>query len=227
MGKLFLITLALHTYSFATELQLAVSEGHWQKVERLLEGGANIHEKDKEGRTLLMDSVSKNIERDGAQKYSHLKTMEVLLDKKADMEAKDKFGWTALMIASTLGRLEKVKMLLDRGAHIEAKAHSGWTALVAASYCGNLEVAKELLKHGADISVVTKYNSSPVCAAANNGFKDVMELLRQASFKRSIRLSGRDIALLERDGLGTVDGYNKRFAPKTADRPKRCRMFGF
>lgn len=228
MGKiLFLVVLFEHVYGFGTELHSAVIAGEWQKVEKLLEQGADTHEKDKDGRTLLMHSMSRDKEIDDILGPSHLKTMEVLLDKRADMEARDHHGWTALIHGAALGRLEKVKMLLDRGASIEAKAHSGWTALVAAAYSGNLEVAEELLKRGADMLVVTKYNSSAVCAAANNGFRDVMELLRQWSFKRSIRLSGRDIVLLERDGLGTIDGYNKRFAFKNSLKPRRCPGFGW
>lgn len=142
--------------------------------------------------------------------YSHLKTLKLLLDRKANIEAKDQHGWTALIYAASGGQVDKVKLLLDYGANIEAKAIGGWTPFIAAAYSGEIETAQELLKRGADFLVITKYNSTALSWAAYNGYIDMMELIRQWSIKKSRPLYGRDVELLEKFGLGTIDGYDRR-----------------
>ena len=79
-----------------TELMRAALEGETETVERLLESGTNVNERDDEGRTGLMFAVT-NIHRDIANR---------LLKHGADVNAAADDGSTALMLAASAGDAE-------------------------------------------------------------------------------------------------------------------------
>jgi ankyrin repeat protein len=81
---------------------LAAQSGHPKTIERLLEAGANLNVRDKEGQTPLYK----------AAKFGYSKTVEKLLDSGANPNLEDKDGKTALDVART----NKIRELLKRYA---------------------------------------------------------------------------------------------------------------
>ena len=82
-----------------TELMRAALEGETETVERLLESGTSVNEKDDEDRTALMFAVI-NI---------HGNTVKSLLEHGANVNAASNDGSTVLMLAASAGDAEIVR----------------------------------------------------------------------------------------------------------------------
>lgn len=122
-------------------------------VKYLVEKGADVNAKNKNGETALMIASS-----DGK-----LEIIKYLISKSADINATDKNGKNALMshLRGYPEDLEIVKALVggkggflslfkkSNGVDVNAKDNEGKTALM---YARNLEVVKYLLSKGADIN---------------------------------------------------------------------------
>jgi ankyrin repeat protein len=172
-------------------------KGDTARVKALIDKGANINAKDKNGRTALMWASEKGYTEivkllrekgaigtikidlyliESAQK-GDIAGVNALLNKGADVNAKDKDGWTALMEASNNGHTEIVKALIDKGANINAKDKNGRTALMWASLFGNTEIVKMLLNKGADVNAKDKDGSSALTEALVKGHTEVVKAL--------------------------------------------------
>lgn len=128
--------------------------GNVSEINRLLDRGADINDKDIEGNTALMfASIYSN-------NTNNLEAIKLLLDRGADINAENNNGSTALMLASEYSNdsssIDAVKLLLDNGAIINHKDNYGNTALMVASDSTNntssLETVELLLDRGADIN---------------------------------------------------------------------------
>jgi ankyrin repeat protein len=94
----------------------------------LLDKGARIEAKDRDGNTALLLSAS------GSGLPSGDAT-KVLLSRGANIEARNKNGDTALILAASKGGYEDAKtvdLLLKSGANVSAKNNQGKTALALA-----------------------------------------------------------------------------------------------
>jgi hypothetical protein len=82
----------------------ACRDGDTDRVKQLLDGdgGAQVDEKDEDGRTALME----------ASEFGRSKVVRLLLDRSALVDEKDKRGMTPLKLASMCGHTEVVRMLL-------------------------------------------------------------------------------------------------------------------
>ena len=96
----------------------AAGEGRLEEVQRLINEGADVNAKLKDGYTALM----------GASWAGNLEVMKILIEKRVDVNAKNTNGLTALMFASATGNLEVVKLLLEKGADVNAKDLDGYCA---------------------------------------------------------------------------------------------------
>ncbi|KAJ1194008.1 hypothetical protein NDU88_003303 [Pleurodeles waltl] len=116
---------------------------NWKKLNRLLEGGANVNATDLYGQTVLHE-VAKTWNPDVA-KY--------LIVRGADVNKADQFGVTPLHAASAMDYPEMVDCLLKSGAKISATTTRRKQAPIhyAAKYDA-VEALKMLLKYGADVS---------------------------------------------------------------------------
>ncbi len=109
-------------------------ERHVDVVNVLLEKGADVNAKTKEGRTALMMAV---LER------NQMEIAKALLQRGADVNAKDEEGQTALTAAVKRDHAEVAKLLRDCGAE---------TTLIDAAQSGDLEEVWHLLKKGEDVN---------------------------------------------------------------------------
>ena len=115
-------------------------------VEKLIRYGADLENRDKQGKTPLHSAAI------GGQ----LTALKELLAAGANFEKKDNDGETALYYASTYGHTEVVKALIAAGSNIENKDQDGKTPLHGAAIGGRRDVVKQLIFAGADVGARTE-----------------------------------------------------------------------
>ncbi|XP_036344915.1 protein TANC2-like, partial [Rhagoletis pomonella] len=125
-----------------TALWLAVKEGHWAVVEKLIQNGADIDEPVTTARkTPLMIAAEEG----------HIELLELLIDRGASLEAQDEEGFTALSWACLRGRQPAAKCLIERGCNRNHADNNGRTPLDLAAYQGSAALVLYLLEQGANI----------------------------------------------------------------------------
>ncbi|XP_078499504.1 2-5A-dependent ribonuclease-like [Lissotriton helveticus] len=130
--------------SKCTLLWKAVIEGKTGEVRLLLEQGADINAKDKNGWTPLLQAVQLQWD----------EIIHLLLERGADPLVKKENGATPFIIAGILGNVEHLKLFLSRGANINEQDDNGFTALMETAYYGRENATKFLLGEGADVNAV-------------------------------------------------------------------------
>lgn len=102
-----------------TALHHAAKDGDWPMAKVLVDHGARVDSRDKEGNTPLLL----------AARYNHANTLDYLLEAHADIEARDKKGSTALLLACRHDSVRGVELLLKEGANPKVKDKKGRNAL--------------------------------------------------------------------------------------------------
>ncbi len=144
---------------------------HLDVVNLLIEKGADLHAKNKNGE-VLMYAV--------ADERQCPELVKLLLDRGGNVNARDADGDTPLMRAVNGFRinisLEVVKLLLARGADVNARNNEGRTALVKAclgvKHPTRTEVLKLLIGKGADINAKDKAGFTGLRVAVEGGGGD-------------------------------------------------------
>jgi len=93
----------------SNELFEAAKAGNFFKVRELVDNGADVRAKDRDGVTLLHV----------AAEWGHTEISALLIEKGADVSAKDKYGNTPLYWADSGGHTEVVDLLKQHGAKDE------------------------------------------------------------------------------------------------------------
>jgi ankyrin repeat protein len=101
-----ILILAIGCATTQSHLMLAARDGKTDTVKALIEAGADVNAKDRQGKTALVVASEKG----------HLDSVKILLDNGADVNAKTKDGCTALMFAENIGHREVVRILKEAGA---------------------------------------------------------------------------------------------------------------
>ena len=137
-----------------------------QAFQRLIASGADIHVRDKEGRTLLMVAYTEDV-------------MHALIEAGIDVNAKDVQGMTALMHLGASLHPYNAEILIAAGADVNARDDSGRTALMhvrdmytempmAWDYEDNqehfIDFMKTLIEAGADVHARDKYGHTALMA---------------------------------------------------------------
>ena len=136
----------------------------------LLNQGADIHAKNKDGWTPLHSAAKENASA----------TAEILLNQGADIHAKDKFGWTPLHLAAAKENASATaEILLNQGADIHAKDKFGWTPLHSAASNNAQETATILLDNGANVNAKDNNGWTPLYWAARKNAYETAEILRR------------------------------------------------
>ena len=132
----------------------------------LLEAGAGVNARDKNGETALM----------WASRQGDVDRVKLLIKSGADVNAiDDAFGHTALMKANTA---EVAQLLINAGAEINLCAKYGWTALEQSVDYGQYEKIKILLAAGADVNARnTCDGKTALMEACGRGWKEIVKLL--------------------------------------------------
>lgn len=148
----------------------AAERGSSYEVECLLNQGAGINVQDKYGATALIKAVKNN----------HKEIVALLLQRGADHSLTcwrgGRTGDSALMIAIKDGRKTIVKLLLRYGADIKVECDHQ-TVLYRAACAGLADVVTVLIELGTQVGHNSRFEDTPMLAAARAGHVNVVGLL--------------------------------------------------
>ena len=134
----------------------------------LLEHGASVHTRNKDGRTPLHL----------ASEHELYDVVALLMKFGAVVDARDNNNMTPLHCAiGSYRRLVAAQLLLDHGASIHLRNKKGETPLHLASRCGLSDVVAFLLKSGADVNSRDNDNTTPLLCASENSEDDAVAQL--------------------------------------------------
>ena len=145
-------------------MEAALIRGESATAIDLIKRGMDINTVDREGNTLLVQAVRKDMST----------LFDYLIRNRARLNTRNKNGETALSIAAFTGKFPYVKQLVDAGADVN---FYGWAPLAYAAYNGHMEIVDYLLKHGAAIDATTENGSTALFFAARFGHEAVIDLL--------------------------------------------------
>jgi uncharacterized protein len=189
-----------------TNLIECAKKGDLGGIERILDAGGNIDERDNLGRTAAMAATYANqIEaarllfdrgadpdiRDnqlnnpflyaGAEGY--LEILKLANEAGADPAITNRYGGIALIPASEHGYVETVRYLLEETeSDVNHINNLGWTALLEAIILNDggpnqQDVVKLLIDYDADVDIADNDGVTPLAHARRRGFKEIAELL--------------------------------------------------
>src|ERR1700704_5432047 len=142
MRRLLLLLFMVHPVLFGAgspDLLIAIRNGDYPRVQKLLHDGADVNTADGGGTTALMHSVIE----------SDVKMIKLLIDSGANVNANNALDSTALMYAAT--NLSKTRLVLDAGAEVKVTGKRGASPMsVAATTFGSTPVLKLLTAKGAE-----------------------------------------------------------------------------
>ncbi|EPS42694.1 hypothetical protein H072_3329 [Dactylellina haptotyla CBS 200.50] len=160
-----------------TTLIYAARSGNTRLVKLLIQRGADISVKDRQGQDALWHAGDRGKDT----------VMELLLDAGARIDAREKNRGTVLSHLAKLGKRESVKLLIDRGAEIDCKDILQRTPLSYAAKHGHESVVRLLLDWGAEIDYKDIKQRSPLSLAAECGNESVVQLLLE--YRANIHLA--------------------------------------
>jgi len=106
--------------SAAMELMYATADGELADVERLIQEGVDVNERDQNGESALV----------WAAKHGHINVMRILIKAGANVNIKSNSGRTALIEAVLRHNYFAVRELLKANADVDIKDNEGMTALM-------------------------------------------------------------------------------------------------
>ncbi len=125
-----------------TPILVAVQAGDIEKVNCLIEAGADIADLGRCGKPALEYAIQ----------MDDAKMLAFLIGQGCDFERYNSFGYTALMQAAEDGALNSVRCLLEQGADIYKKDRTQFSQKTAISHASTLEIAEILAKAGDDLN---------------------------------------------------------------------------
>jgi ankyrin repeat protein len=151
----------------------ACAAGEFDRVERLLEGGAAVNACSDDGWTPLHLAAF----------FGHAKIAELLLAHDADVTARSKNsnGNTPLHAALASNQKIAAGLLIGGGADVNAADAAGWRPLHLAAAHNNLDAMKVLIAQGADISAANAEGLTPLAFARQRNHREAAALLERHS----------------------------------------------
>jgi len=192
---------ALHEgdqYQASALLFGAARLGCEKEARALLDRGAAIDAKDREGKTALVKAAEAN----------KLMMMRLLLERGADPNARAVDGSTPLLYAAEQDRGPAVALLLERGADPNLAGRKGLRPLAAAAYNGSGDSVEALVKHGADPNALDEEGKAAIVYAAGHGYAPVVALLLKAGVDPNRRYAHGLTALMWAAGYDASAGVD-------------------
>eukprot|EP00042_Codosiga_hollandica_P047548 m.516743 g.516743 ORF g.516743 m.516743 type:complete len:458 (+) comp57478_c0_seq2:2-1375(+) len=159
----------------STPLTKATTGRMTHVVQRLLQLGVNVDEKNEPGLTTPLTELCSSYSIQSAD----IEILQLLIDAGANIElAASRESNTPLMLASHRGHVSIVRKLLSSGAQLEARnEQNGYTAFAIAITANQLETAQALVSAGANVDTVTTAGVSPLMIATRGCKLKTMEFL--------------------------------------------------
>ena len=172
-----------------TALHAAAYKGHVDIAEFLINNGANVNVKDKDGYTPLHNTAHSFLRGDPPKstEADRNRTAALLLENGALVNATTNHGGTPLHLAVSTNNVGLVQLLLENGADPNIQQAQGMTPLHFAFFADKdrLQVVRLLLAHGADSSITDEYGSTPKDYAKDYHPK-LLELLDEQALTRPL-----------------------------------------
>jgi len=112
------------------------------------------------------------------QDEQSIKQLKLLIKLGAKIDQRDKNERTALMISSSLGRIDALECLIKYNAKLNNYDKFGWTALMLAIYYNQKNIVKILLSSGADVNLNTKKGLTALKVAIDNDRSALIPILK-------------------------------------------------
>jgi ankyrin repeat protein/L-ascorbate metabolism protein UlaG (beta-lactamase superfamily) len=158
---------ARNAAGFTPVLSASAGTAGADAVARLVEGGADVHDRNYNGESALMF----------AARMGKPDVVEYLLEAGASITARNDAGWTALLNATEGGNVEAVTLLLDGGADPNSHDAYGRRVLWWAALRGHTDVVRLLIERGADVNAEPPDGMTALMRALSQGHFEVSELL--------------------------------------------------
>jgi len=170
-----------------TALISAATTGNLEMVKALLNGGADVNAKNKNGYGPLSRALAHN----------HEEVAQTLLAQPAiDLNVRGANDASVLMVYVFRDREDVVTSLLQRGANVNLQDADGDTALHGAVKNGNLNVLRLLLAKGPAVNAPNKMGATPLMWAGGYGQDKLAQMLLE---------SGADPHLKDEQGRTAAD----------------------
>ncbi|GAB3648382.1 ankyrin repeat domain-containing protein [Ramlibacter alkalitolerans] len=206
-GSITLLSPLAHAQAQAPLVE-AAARGDLPQVQALLRAGADVEQRDANGRTaVLAATAGKHVEvvraliargadvnaqdpqRDsafllaGARGYTEI--VRAALAAGADLKLPNRFGGNALIPACERGHVDTVRFLLTTSIDVNHVNNLGWTCLLEAVILGNggpahQEIVRMLVAHKADLNLADRDGVTPLQHARRRGQTEVAQLLVRA-----------------------------------------------
>uniref|UniRef100_A0A667FQM0 Ankyrin repeat and death domain containing 1A n=2 Tax=Felidae TaxID=9681 RepID=A0A667FQM0_LYNCA len=153
-------------------LLLSAWFGHLQILQILVNSGAKIHCKNKDGLTLLHCAAQKG----------HVPVLAFIMEDLEDvpLDQADKLGRTAFHRAAEHGQLDALDFLVGSGCEHSVKDKEGNTALHLAASRGHLTVLQRLVDIRLDLEEQNVEGLTALHAAVEGSHPDCVQLLLEA-----------------------------------------------
>jgi len=148
-----------------TPLSSAVQNGNITSVKMLLDAGADVNAKNRNGDMPIHLAPS-------------VAMLQLLLEHGAQVNTPDRFGQTPLFHAAFNAAADQVECLLKHGAEVNRADNTGVTALdICLQGKVNIKALSLLLDAGADVNAATNEGKRPLHFAARSGSAEAATLL--------------------------------------------------
>lgn len=158
------------TNHIGNPLHYAISEKHEELTRLMIEWGAEIEARDRDGDAPLALAAMKGFR----------PAVQLLLERGADVHAKSNEDRTALHHAASQGHADLVALLLDSGAKVNALTIYCQTPLNRAAVKGRLDVTRLLVERKADIEITDRWGATAMFRAARNNRPNIVKFLIEA-----------------------------------------------
>ena len=169
------------------ELANAVLAADEERIRFLVEKGADINARDRQGYAPLQ----------AAARSRKDKLIPTLVELGADVDGRDRDGFTALSNAAQRNHVPTIRALVERGADLEAAAEGGFAPLSLAIDGGHFLAAKALIELGANVNARSGDDKvTPLMVTAS--WMAVGEQAKQIELRQGLRSTDIATALIDR-----------------------------
>ncbi|MBO9481659.1 ankyrin repeat domain-containing protein [Salinisphaera sp. G21_0] len=148
-------------------LHYAAAQGQQKTIGALIDRGANVNSRTKDGRTPLHYAAAQG----------QLEAIGALIARGGDVNSRTKDGRTPLHCAAEKGQLEAIGALIAKGADVNSRTKDERTPLHFAAEKGQLEAIGALIAAGADVNSQSKDGRTPLHCAAEKGHQEAIDAL--------------------------------------------------
>lgn len=172
-------------YDGESLLMLLAKAGNYDEFKKAADGGADLWQKDKAGRNVLMY----------AAEGGEVRIADYLLYKGDNLGARDSNGKTALMYAAESGVDAMFNSLFKKGARGDDADDNGKTVLMYAAENGRTAIAEKLISSGESALAADKNEKTVLMYAAQGGSLETTKALLD---------KGVAVDLSDRDGVSAL-----------------------